>query len=182
MTSSYKPYFQPQTGSTAIPTTLVTTQGKGSFQSRCSSKPKTDSSPCLGLIIFSAPWTPPGHATASFAFIHAILSVNSHLHSSMRFYTATKFCTPGLIKSMAFGFREASDGCALIPQIFTQGFVFSVTQEHTFYSISWRAFAKLASFSSPMFILIKQRSCQWSTRHRPWHTQADPSRFIILQV
>lgn len=81
-------------------------------------------------------------------------------HSSMRLYTATKFYTPGLIKSMAFGFREASAGCALIPQIFTQCFVFSVTQEHTFYIICWRAFAKLASISGPMFILTKQSSCQ----------------------
>lgn len=141
-------------------------------------KAKDRQLPCLGLIIVLAPWTPPGHATASFAFIHAVLSVNSPPRSSMRFYTATEFCTPGLIKSTAFGFREASDWCALIPQIFTRGFVFSVTQEHTLYSISWRAFAKLASNSGPMFILIKQRSCEWSTRHHPWHIQADPSKVL----
>lgn len=100
----------------------------------------------------------------------------------MPFYTATEFCTPGLIKSMAFGFKEASDWYALIPQIFTQCFVFSVTQEHILYSISWRGFAKLASISGPMFILIKQRSCQWSTRHGPWHTRQTLEGLIQLSL
>lgn len=95
-----------------------------------------------------------------FAFMHTILSAeisfSTLLYASL---SNNKTLHTSVVKTTAFGFRKASDQCVLVPQIFIQCFVFSVSLQYNFYSISLIAFTVLAGIPGSRFTHLQSKDC-----------------------